>query len=95
VNVLFVYRIIISEFCGIGKWGNDGWIGRRIFGIKFGIVEFFGGFGGGFVGEEEDLVVELVLGWEELIWVCIELVGFGYCWFCLVRFVVLSWLRIW
>jgi hypothetical protein len=60
VNVLFVYRIIISEFCRIGKWGNDGWIGRRIFGIKLGIVEFFGGFGGGFVGE----VGDWEFGWE-------------------------------
>ena len=37
----FIYVIIISEFCRIGKWGNDGWIGGRKFGIKFGIVEFF------------------------------------------------------
>jgi len=37
------------------------WIGRMFFGIKFEIVEFFGGLGGGFVGEGED-------------WVCIELV---------------------
>ena len=27
VNVLFVYVIIISEFCRIGKLGNDGWMG--------------------------------------------------------------------
>ena len=27
VKVRFVYRIIISEFCRIGKWGNDGWMG--------------------------------------------------------------------
>ena len=48
----FVYVIIISEFCRIGKWRNDGWMGGRNFGIKFGIVEFFGGFGvGGSLGE--------------------------------------------
>jgi hypothetical protein len=75
VNVLFVYRIIISEFCRIGKWGNDGWIGRRIFGIKFGIVEFFGDFGGGFVGEGEDLEFggEFVL--EVGVWVFVG----GFC----------------
>ena len=49
----FVYVIIISEFCRIGKWGNDGWIGRRKTGIKFGIVEFFGGFGRGDWGRED------------------------------------------
>ena len=51
VNVLFVYRIIISEFCRIGKWGNEVWMGGGKIGIKLGIVEFFGGFGGGFWGE--------------------------------------------
>ena len=54
MNVLFVYIIIISEFCGIGKWGNDVEMGGEIFGIKLGIVEIFGGFGGWFVGERED-----------------------------------------
>ena len=56
MNVLFVYRIIISEFCGIGKWGNEVEMGGEIFGIIFGILEFFGGFGGGFVGEVGDWV---------------------------------------
>jgi len=46
----FVYIIIISEFCRIGKWGNDVWIGRVETGINFGFVEFFGGLGEEFVG---------------------------------------------
>ena len=54
MNVLFVYRIIISEFCGICKWENEEWIGRRKIGINFGSVEFFGGWFGDFVGEVED-----------------------------------------
>ena len=82
VNVLFVYRIIISEFCGIGKWGNDGWIGRMIFGIKFGIVEFFGGFGGGFVWEVGDW--EFVGGfvWEVGDWEFVGVFVVGLvCWY--------------
>ena len=63
MNVLFVYRIIISEFCGIGKWGNDGWIGRRKIGIIFGILEFFGGLGGVIGGERGDWVICWWLLW--------------------------------
>ena len=60
----FIYVIIISEFCRIGKWGNDGLIGRRKTGIKFGFVEFFGGFGVGGLGEREDWEIwrDFVLG---------------------------------
>ena len=54
MNVLFVYRIIVSEFCRIGKWGNDRWMGGRNFGINFEFVEFFGGWLEDFVGEVEN-----------------------------------------
>ena len=39
----FVYIIIISEFCRIGKWGNDVWIGRGETGIWSGICGIFWG----------------------------------------------------
>ena len=54
MNVRFVYRIIISEFCRIGKGENDVWIGGIFFWINFEFVEFFWCFGVEFVGERED-----------------------------------------
>ena len=88
MNVLFVYRIIVSEFCRIGKWGNDRWMGGRNFGINFEFVEFFGGWLEDFVGEVENWEIWRGFGGER------EDLGLLYLIY-LVEFVVFScWLRI-
>jgi hypothetical protein len=58
----FVYIIIISEFCRIGKWGNDVWIGRGETGIWSGICGIFWGTWRGICWVEGGLGVWLGLG---------------------------------